>query len=115
MPNADLVDRESATLKGAVVSHVLANVFLYYNFDLWMQREYPTIPFERDVDDAIILPESGGAIETRRDSLLNHPDSCPTNGAPPHLLLSQGTGQKNTRLAVIDLVSHQVNSCHAEG
>jgi Reverse transcriptase (RNA-dependent DNA polymerase)/Group II intron, maturase-specific domain len=32
---------------------VLANLFLHYAFDLWMQREYPTIPFERYADDAI--------------------------------------------------------------
>lgn len=53
MPNGDLVDRESGTPQGAVVSPVLANLFLHYAFDLWMQREYPTIPFERYADDAI--------------------------------------------------------------
>jgi len=53
MPNGDLVDRESGTPQGAVVSPVLANLFLHYAFDCWMQREYPTIPFERYADDAI--------------------------------------------------------------
>jgi hypothetical protein len=53
MPNGDLVDRESGTPQGAVVSPVLANLFLHCAFDLWMQREYPTIPFERYADDAI--------------------------------------------------------------
>jgi RNA-directed DNA polymerase len=37
----------------AVVSPVLANLFLHYAFDQWMQREYPSIPFERYADDAI--------------------------------------------------------------
>jgi RNA-directed DNA polymerase len=32
---------------------VLANLFLHYAFDCWMQREYPHIPFERYADDAI--------------------------------------------------------------
>ncbi len=32
---------------------MLANLFLHYTFDLWMQREYPTIPFERYANDAI--------------------------------------------------------------
>ena len=53
MPDGTLVDRESGTPQGAVVSPVLANLFLHYAFDLWMQREYPTIQFERYADDAI--------------------------------------------------------------
>jgi RNA-directed DNA polymerase len=36
-----------------VVSPVLANLFLHYAFDRWMQRKYPHIPFERYADDAI--------------------------------------------------------------
>jgi RNA-directed DNA polymerase len=36
MPNGDLVDRESGTPQGAVVSPVLGNLFLHYAFDLWM-------------------------------------------------------------------------------
>jgi RNA-directed DNA polymerase len=53
MPNGDLVDRERGTPQGAVVSPVLANLFLHYAFDRWMQREFPSIPFERYADDAI--------------------------------------------------------------
>ena len=51
MPDGTLVDRESGTPQGAVVSPVLANLFLHYAFDEWMRREYPTIPFERYADD----------------------------------------------------------------
>ena len=42
MPDGTLVDREKGTPQGAVVSPVLANLFLHYAFDRWMQREYPT-------------------------------------------------------------------------
>jgi RNA-directed DNA polymerase len=35
MPDGTLVDRESGTPQGAVVSPVLANLFLHYAFDLW--------------------------------------------------------------------------------
>ncbi|MDI2060684.1 MULTISPECIES: reverse transcriptase domain-containing protein, partial [Bradyrhizobium] len=38
---------------GAVISPLLANLFLHYAFDLWMSREYPGVPFERYADDAI--------------------------------------------------------------
>ena len=67
MPNGDLVDRESGTPQGAVVSPILANLFLHYAFDLWMQREYPTIPFERYADDAIChCASEAQALELRQ-------------------------------------------------
>jgi len=43
MPDGTLVARESGTPQGAVVSPVLANLFLHYAFDLWMQREYASV------------------------------------------------------------------------
>ena len=62
-----LVDRESGTPQGAVVSPVLANLFLHYAFDLWMQREYPTIPFERYADDVIChCASEAQALELRQ-------------------------------------------------
>ena len=33
---------------------MLANLFLHYAFDLWMQRNYPSIRWERYADDAIV-------------------------------------------------------------
>jgi hypothetical protein len=32
----------------------LANLFLHYTFDLWMQRTFPRVQFERYADDAIV-------------------------------------------------------------
>ena len=46
--------RKSGTPQGGVVSPVLANLFLHYAFDMWMQRKYPQVPFERYADDAVI-------------------------------------------------------------
>jgi group II intron reverse transcriptase/maturase len=53
MPDGILVDRERGSPQGSVVSPVLANLFLHYAFDCWMDREFPDIPFERYADDAI--------------------------------------------------------------
>lgn len=39
--------------QGGVISPLLANLFLHYAFDTWMQRNYPHIPFERYADDGI--------------------------------------------------------------
>ena len=67
MPDGALVDRERGTPQGAVVSPVLANLFLHYAFDLWMQREYPSIPFERYADDAIChCASEAQALELRQ-------------------------------------------------
>jgi RNA-directed DNA polymerase len=37
-----------------VVSPVLANLFLHYAFDVWMDREFPSVWFERYADDAVL-------------------------------------------------------------
>jgi RNA-directed DNA polymerase len=47
-------ERTTGTPQGGVMSPLLANLFLHYVFDRWMQRTYPGIPFERYADDAIV-------------------------------------------------------------
>ena len=46
--------RDRGTPQGSAVSPVLANLFLHYAFDAWMGREFPTVRFERYVDDAVV-------------------------------------------------------------
>jgi group II intron reverse transcriptase/maturase len=53
MPDGTLVERNQGTPQGAVISPLLANLFLHYAFDCWMARHYPDIPFERYADDII--------------------------------------------------------------
>ena len=49
-----VTERGKGTPQGGVVSPLLANLFLHYAFDRWMQRTYPHLPFERYADDAIV-------------------------------------------------------------
>ncbi len=49
-----LEQRTQGTPQGRVVSPLLANLFLHYAFDLWMQRTFPQVRFERYADDAIV-------------------------------------------------------------
>jgi RNA-directed DNA polymerase len=58
MPDGTLVNREKGSPQGSVVSPILANLFLHYTFDMWMQRQFPACPFERYADDAIIHCDS---------------------------------------------------------
>jgi group II intron reverse transcriptase/maturase len=48
------VERDRGTPQGSAVSPVLANLFLHYAFDVWMARRFPSVPFERYVDDAVV-------------------------------------------------------------
>jgi len=48
------VERDRGTPQGSAVSPVLANLFLHYAFDTWMTRRFPSVPFERYVDDVVV-------------------------------------------------------------
>lgn len=45
--------RAMGTPQGGVISPLLANLFLHYVFDRWMQRYHPGVPFERYADDVL--------------------------------------------------------------
>jgi RNA-directed DNA polymerase len=76
MPDGTLVDRQSGTPQGAVISPVLANLFLHYAFDLWMQRKYLSIPFERYADDAICHCASEAQALELREALEQRFAAC---------------------------------------
>ncbi len=48
------MERKSGTPQGGVISPILANMFMHYAFDIWMDRSFSTSPFERYADDAVI-------------------------------------------------------------
>ena len=53
MPDGTLVPREKGTPQGSPISPLLANLFMHYALDVWMDREYPDCPFERYADDIL--------------------------------------------------------------
>ena len=64
MEDGSLVSQERGTPQGGVISPLLANLFLHYAFDKWMDRENPQVPFERYADDIICHCRTEG--EARR-------------------------------------------------
>jgi group II intron reverse transcriptase/maturase len=83
MPGGSLAQRDRGTPQGSAVSPVLANLFLHYAFDMWMAGKFPSVPFERYVDDAVVHCRSERqarmvltALEERMGQvgLMLHPD-----------------------------------------
>ena len=54
MPDGRKLAREMGTPQGSAISPVLANLFMHYAFDLWLEREFPMVEFERYADDGVI-------------------------------------------------------------
>ena len=54
LPDGTLAARDRGTPQGSAVSPVLANLFMHYAFDSWLEREFPTVEFERYADDAVV-------------------------------------------------------------
>lgn len=52
--DGSLQQKDKGTPQGAVISPVLANLFLHYCFDEWMRRNISHCPFERYADDCVI-------------------------------------------------------------
>ncbi|WP_280184395.1 MULTISPECIES: group II intron reverse transcriptase/maturase [Nocardia] len=46
--------REKGTPQGSAISPLLSNLFMHYAFDSWLEREQPSVRFERYCDDAIV-------------------------------------------------------------
>lgn len=53
LENGVIEARTCGSPQGAVISPLLANLYLHYAFDEWMRRHHPTMPFERYADDVV--------------------------------------------------------------
>ena len=54
MPDGQVAERDKGTPQGSAISPVIANLFMHYAFDLWLEREFPAVTFERYADDAVV-------------------------------------------------------------
>ena len=76
LEDGSLIHRDKGTPQGGVISPLLANLFLHYAFDTWMQRQYPQIPFERYADDGICHCRSKAEAEGLRMSIERRFAEC---------------------------------------
>jgi group II intron reverse transcriptase/maturase len=75
-PDGTLVARAKGTPQGGVASPLLANLFLHYTFDVWMQRHHPDIPCERSADDAVCHGRSEDQAQQLRQALEQRFAEC---------------------------------------
>ena len=68
--------RTRGTPQGGVISPLLANLFLHYAFDRWMQVSWPGIRFERYADDAVCHCRTRGEAERLLKALGQRLDDC---------------------------------------
>ena len=69
-------DNQDRVPQGSVIGPILANLFLHYTFDKWMQKNYPTIPFERYADDTICHCVSKSQAEYLKQVLTSRFEQC---------------------------------------
>src|ERR1035437_802657 len=71
MPDGALVARDKGTPQGSPVSPLLANLFMHYAFDLWMDRNHPACPFERYADDIVVHCDTEAQAHNLRTALAD--------------------------------------------
>ena len=69
MPDGTLVARERGTPQGSPISPLLANLFMHYAFDRWMDRSFPGWPFERYADDIVAHCDSKEQAEELKTAI----------------------------------------------
>jgi RNA-directed DNA polymerase len=76
MQDGTVKERVKGTPQGGVISPVLANLFLHYAFDMWMERNHPDKPFARYADDAVAHCRSKADAERLWKSLEKRLAEC---------------------------------------
>jgi len=69
-------ERTKGTPQGGVISPLLANLYLHYGFDKWMEKQFPSLSFERYADDIIIHCQSEGQAEYVLSQIRERLQAC---------------------------------------
>lgn len=75
-PDGTTQQRTKGSPQGAVVSPLVANLFLHYAFDAWMTRTFPHVQFERYADDAIVHCRSERQARMVLDAIRDRMREC---------------------------------------
>lgn len=64
------------TPQGGVISPLLANLYLHYTMDQWLEQNHPNVPYERYADDAILHVHSQSQAKYVLQKLQNRMQAC---------------------------------------
>lgn len=75
--NRELKYKEGkGTPQGGVISPLLANLFLHYAFDKWIEHEYPEVRFARYADDIIVHCKTENQAEYILEKIRKRMTEC---------------------------------------
>ena len=75
--SGELVQKQGkGTPQGGVISPLLANLFLHYAMDMWLEHTHPTVSYVRYADDAILHCRNKAQAEEVLKSLNERMQSC---------------------------------------
>ena len=96
----DLIYRDKGTPQGGVISPLLANLFLHYAFDKWMEVHYESVKFERYADDIIVHCKSKVLAKSLLKEIRNRLASCGLNLHPKKTNLVYCKQERNQKRKV---------------
>ncbi len=76
LQSGEIEERSKGTPQGGVISPLLANLFLHYALDQWLQRNSPQTPFERYADDAIVHCRSQAEAQELKAAIAERLKAC---------------------------------------
>lgn len=74
--DGQLDKRERGTPQGGVLSPLLANLYMHYAFDKWIERNFPYVKFERFADDILAHCQSLRQAERVLESIKDRLKEC---------------------------------------
>ena len=95
MPDGTTVKRTSGTPQGGVISPVLANLYMHYAFDRWMQTQNPGNPWVRYADDAVIHCQTKEEAEALLERLKARLEECKLEVHPEKTRIVYCRSEKN--------------------
>ena len=76
LSGGEMEARIMGTPQGGVISPLLANLFLHYAFDHWMQSAHPLNPFERYADDMIVHCDTEAEAVKLKSEIVKRMEQC---------------------------------------
>lgn len=76
LEDGTMINRTRGVPQGGVISPVLANLFMHYAFDKWMDRVFPGTPFCRYADDGLVHCHSEAEAKTMKMALALRLQEC---------------------------------------